>query len=59
MNKIQGYFHFSSTNFDEFNKMFENNFIKLQNDGQYVEVKYKTNIINNKICYSCLLIGRK
>ena len=45
--------------FDEFNKNFKNYLNALQNDGQEVEIQYKTNTVDNKICYSCLMIGRK
>ena len=59
MKQIKGYFHLSMTDFDEFNKKFKDCFNKLQNDGQEVEIQYKTNTLNDKICYSCLMIGRK
>ena len=59
MKQIKDYFHLSMTDFDEFNKNFKNCFNALQNDGQEVEIQYKTNTLNDKICYSCLMIGRK
>ena len=59
MKQIKGYFHLSMTDFDEFNKKFKNYVNALQNDGQEVEIQYKTNTVDNKICYSCLMIGRK
>ena len=59
MKQIKGYFHLSTTDFDEFNKIFKNCLNELQNDGQEVEIQYKTNTVNDKIYYSCFIIGRK
>ena len=48
MKQIKGYFHLSMTDFDEFNKNFKNYLNALQNDGQEVEIQYKTNTGKNK-----------
>lgn len=58
MKSIKGYFHFSSTDFDKFNKRFKESLNRLQEDGLEVEVQYKTNVVGHNICYSCIMIGR-
>lgn len=59
MKKIKGYFNISNTNYDMFNKDFENAINELQNDGQEVEVQYQTNAFSNEqIAYSALILGR-
>ena len=57
--KIKGIFHFNDTDFDTFNKHLFENINKLQDDGQEIEVQYKTNTLpNGQIFYSALILGR-
>ena len=44
---------------NEDKKKFKNYLNALQKNGQEVEIQYKTNTVDDKICYSCLMIGRK
>ncbi|NRU52641.1 hypothetical protein [Clostridium beijerinckii] len=59
MKKIEGYFHISNTEFEKFNDDLKQSINNLQNDGQEVEVQYKTNTLDNgQLVFSALILGR-
>lgn len=64
MKQIAGRAVVSSNDSDVFRKQMDEWIIKLQSDGQEVEIQFSTDVIDNNInnksiCYSALVIGRK
>lgn len=58
--KIVGFFNINNTDPSKFNKNLGKVIIRLQNDGQEVEIQYKVNNLNNsQLVYSALTLGRK
>lgn len=59
MKKIKGIFHVYNTDYKKFYESLVKDMSELQNDGQEVEIQYKTNNFENgQLVFSALLLGR-
>ena len=56
--KIKGIFNTNGFDFDNFMKQVIENVRNLQEDNQEVEIQYTTNVVNENVFYSAMIIGR-